>query len=283
MLIKKGSRGENVIFVQEALYEAGFLKSRDDIDGIFGNDTYKAVVAFQEANGLKPDGVVGQVTYTAFSAVSSCKPLEGAVPGEPHQITMEWIIRDKTAIEAGYVNHPDDPGKETNHGITRAVAEAYKDDLVERFGWDGTMINLTTDMAYYIYVMEYWVTLNLDEILDISPHLADKLFDIGINCGTARAARWLNVYLNANNAKGKLYKDIEAGPYVSPDTITALKAYIKTRGRRALPRLLLGLLCLQGHHYIALPEANEKFESFTYGWLARLEHNFQLYNDEVWK
>jgi len=31
--------------------------------------------------------------------------------------SKEWVIADKTAIEAGYVNDPDDSGGATNFGI----------------------------------------------------------------------------------------------------------------------------------------------------------------------
>jgi peptidoglycan hydrolase-like protein with peptidoglycan-binding domain len=39
-----------------------------DCDGAFGSDTYNAVVAFQSANGLKPDGMVGHDTLDTISA-----------------------------------------------------------------------------------------------------------------------------------------------------------------------------------------------------------------------
>ena len=34
----------------------------DNVDGIFGANTYYAVVSFQSANGLNPDGIVGNAT-----------------------------------------------------------------------------------------------------------------------------------------------------------------------------------------------------------------------------
>ena len=36
------------------------------------------------------------------------------------------IIADKTGVEGGYVNNPNDLGRETNHGITIALATDYK-------------------------------------------------------------------------------------------------------------------------------------------------------------
>ena len=52
MIIKKGSRGENVKIVQEHLG----LKA----DGDFGPMTEKAVKEWQQRNGLVPDGIIGK-------------------------------------------------------------------------------------------------------------------------------------------------------------------------------------------------------------------------------
>ena len=58
--IRYGNRGNFVTLIQFLLSEYGYDV---DVDGIFGNGTRNAVVAFQEANGLSPDGVVGPNTW----------------------------------------------------------------------------------------------------------------------------------------------------------------------------------------------------------------------------
>ena len=55
-LYKKGSRGEAVIVIQQALHLYP--------DGIFGRLTEEAVKAFQTEKGLKPDGIVGPATMS---------------------------------------------------------------------------------------------------------------------------------------------------------------------------------------------------------------------------
>jgi murein DD-endopeptidase MepM/ murein hydrolase activator NlpD len=54
-IIKRGSRGEDVIYMQTKLG----LKA----DGIFGPLTHWAVIDFQKDNGLKADGIIGPITW----------------------------------------------------------------------------------------------------------------------------------------------------------------------------------------------------------------------------
>lgn len=54
-----GDRGSDVIKLQEALNRHGFLLK---VDGKFGINTEEVVIDFQEANGLRADGIVGKKT-----------------------------------------------------------------------------------------------------------------------------------------------------------------------------------------------------------------------------
>lgn len=60
VLLKIGSRGEEVKKLQESLNKLGF--NCGTADGIFGPKTEAAVKAFQKANGLAVDGIVGPAT-----------------------------------------------------------------------------------------------------------------------------------------------------------------------------------------------------------------------------
>ncbi|MCP4340871.1 MAG: hypothetical protein GY799_18775 [Desulfobulbaceae bacterium] len=62
MLLKKGSRGQEVVELQQAL-------GIND-DGIFGADTETAVEAFQQDNGLVVDGIVGSQTLAAIREIN---------------------------------------------------------------------------------------------------------------------------------------------------------------------------------------------------------------------
>lgn len=59
-----GSRGDLVRQVQQKLQKWGYLKGA--ADGVFGKDTYDAVVLFQRKNGLSADGVTGAETLAAL-------------------------------------------------------------------------------------------------------------------------------------------------------------------------------------------------------------------------
>lgn len=60
MIIKRGSRGQDVIELQQALKALGYNVGR--ADGIFGQGTEIQVEKFQESVELHPDGLVGKGT-----------------------------------------------------------------------------------------------------------------------------------------------------------------------------------------------------------------------------
>lgn len=59
-----GSTGADVLLVQERLYQLGYLTQKGQ--GHFDEATRLAVMTFQKAEGLHPDGVVGPNTYAAL-------------------------------------------------------------------------------------------------------------------------------------------------------------------------------------------------------------------------
>ena len=63
-VLQKGSEGEQVETLQRILHAMGYdLGSRCPIDGSFGTKTDEAVRAFQKANSLTVDGIVGAKTW----------------------------------------------------------------------------------------------------------------------------------------------------------------------------------------------------------------------------
>lgn len=65
--LKIGDKGEKVTRIQRLLNSSG---SSIKVDGTFGPETRKAVLEFQERNGLAVDGVVGPKTLSQLSMLS---------------------------------------------------------------------------------------------------------------------------------------------------------------------------------------------------------------------
>lgn len=86
--LHRGARGDGVQALQLALIELGHAMPASTAggaalpDGIFGAETHAVVQAFQRANGLVVDGVVGRQTLTVLEqrviALSEKRALEAA-------------------------------------------------------------------------------------------------------------------------------------------------------------------------------------------------------------
>lgn len=62
--LRWGSRGTSVNVLQRKLLDWGYYDGR--VDGVYGSETYRAVVNFQQKNHLRVDGVVGRQTWAAL-------------------------------------------------------------------------------------------------------------------------------------------------------------------------------------------------------------------------
>ena len=61
---KQGDRGPGVLLAQGILNKLHYDVTK--IDGLFGQETRAAVIAFQQSMGLKADGVVGDETANSM-------------------------------------------------------------------------------------------------------------------------------------------------------------------------------------------------------------------------
>ena len=84
------------------------------------------------------------------------------------------------ASEGGYVDHPQDPGGATNHGITRATLAQYRGREVSK----ADMQALGRAEATAIYRQDYWNAVRADAL----PGGVDfAVFDCAVNSGPRRA------------------------------------------------------------------------------------------------
>lgn len=185
--------------------------------------------------------------------------------------TQDNIIMDIVGIEKGYTNNPDDHGGATKFGISYAEAMRNHDDLVRLFGWDGTMQNLTVQMAVWMYKKDYWDPLNLDSIFASAPIVAHKLFDISVNMGQTVAGEYLQHALNVFSKKQTWYRHLTIDGNVGAVTIGAFNTYLRNRGvNTGIWHLVVAIAGQQSAHYIGIAEHDVTQETFEDGWQDRV-------------
>ncbi len=142
--------------------------------------------------------------------------------------------------EGGYVNHPKDPGGETNLGVTKRVYEE----------WGGTkdMKDLTEADVGPIYKKNYWDRCKCDHLpsgLDLA------VFDWAVNSGTGRAAKKLQ----------KMIGTVADGG-IGPNTLKTLDEYIQSQG---LTEVISEYHNIRQDFY----ESLKTFDTFGKGWTRR--------------
>jgi lysozyme family protein len=93
---------------------------------------------------------------------------------------FERCLREVLRHEGGWVNDAQDPGGETNYGITKRTARAH--------GYHGHMKSISMSIVEQIYRSGYWDALKADD-LPIGLDLA--VFDFAVNSGPSRARSFL--------------------------------------------------------------------------------------------
>ena len=120
--MKIGSKGPEVVKMQTRLIELKFLPA-GSADGDFGKITDKALRAFQSANGLDPDGLVGALTGRKLYP-SSAKP----------GVDFTNLDMSKPIIAGGHFTWADatrdgsrmPPSEDVYNGMIRIATEAQK-------------------------------------------------------------------------------------------------------------------------------------------------------------
>jgi N-acetylmuramoyl-L-alanine amidase len=132
-------RGDDVRALQRRLNHLGFDPGRED--GIFGEQTGRAVRDFQTNVGLRPDGIVGASTTMALDRFLSA-PTEG--PGrvavrETEGLAARGSLRGRSvAIDPGH--GPEDPGVQGPTGMREAdAAFVLAERLAADLAWRGAI------------------------------------------------------------------------------------------------------------------------------------------------
>lgn len=140
--------------------------------------------------------------------------------------------------EGGYVNDPQDPGGETNWGISKRSYPHV--DIAE----------LTRDEAKEIYRRDYWQAARCDEY---DAAIGFQLFDAAINSGIGNAVRFLQ------RAVG-----VADDGHVGPVTIQAINAMTPT-----------DVLMLFNAERIEFMSKLTTWDRFGRGWARRIAGNLR--------
>lgn len=143
--------------------------------------------------------------------------------------------------EGGFVNHKLDPGGATNKGVTQAV---YDDFRVKHGLAKQSVLHISADEIGQIYKRQYWDAVNGDNL----PSGVDyATFDLGVNSGVGRAARFLQAVLG-----------VPQDGVIGAKTIAAITD----------PQDTAGDLCAKR---MAFLQTLGTFSTFGKGWTARVK------------
>jgi lysozyme family protein len=146
--------------------------------------------------------------------------------------------------EGGWVNHKDDPGGETNLGVTKAVWEEYVGHPVK------TMKDLTKDDVAPMYELKYWRPC----YCEVLPRGLDFLcFSFGVNAGCGRSVKILQTSLG-------LVPDGVIGPRVREKI-----------AQSNIADLIKGFSESRREYYKSL----KLFPTFGKGWISRTDREEQ--------
>lgn len=167
--------------------------------------------------------------------------------------------------EGGWVNHPSDPGGETNMGITKRVATEA--------GWKGTMklfpkqcdtaIDICADRIYY---EKYMLEPGYVPIITMDPAVGEELVNSAVNFGTSRPSRWLQQSIGEVCPAYKVKVDGIVGRGTSG-------AYMACQSHIGKEKLCLTMLDKmdgkQRLEYDRLVRVNPKLKVFYKGWINK--------------
>jgi len=154
--------------------------------------------------------------------------------------------------EGGYVNHPKDPGGETNLGVTKRVYQEH--------GGTKDMKDLVVEDVAPIYKKGYWDRIKGD---DLPGGLDLCVFDFGVNAGPARAAKFLQSMIGTT---------VDGG--IGPNTLAKVEEYIRENGEHEAVNKYQEM---RQRYYTEL----KTFDTFGRGWTRRVDETTKLALDII--
>lgn len=164
------------------------------------------------------------------------------------------IIAATMALEGGHVNHPNDPGGETNRGITKQVAREN--------GYFGPMKALPDEVAISIYYDDYIVAPGFAPLVAYNAPIVAELFDTGVNMGPRWPSLWFQQTIN-EVCNTRLVEDGKVGAMTR-------KAFTDCQATYGAVKMCLTFLdkldARQEARYDYLVRVNPRLKVFRKGW-----------------
>ena len=168
------------------------------------------------------------------------------------QVNYDKCLETILHHEGGYVNHPKDPGGETNLGVTKRVYEEH--------GGTKDMKDLTVEDVAPIYKKGYWDKMKCD---DLPSGLDLCVFDFGVNAGPGRAAKFLQQMIGTT---------VDGG--IGPNTLAKVEEYVRENGEHETVKKYQEM---RQKYY----EQLSTFATFGKGWTRRVEETTKLALDII--
>ena len=172
----------------------------------------------------------------------------------PYELGLNFVLDH----EGGFVDHPDDPGGATNHGISLRFLKGLPDGDIDGDGdVDADDIrSLTPSRAGDFYRTRFWNHIGCDRL---PPAVAVVVFDAAVNCGASRAVRWIQEACNMRGAALRV------------DGIAGSKTYAAARALSHGKGVALALACcIRRQEYYNALAGKRRFRRFHLGWTRRV-------------
>lgn len=153
--LSKGSKGENVEKIQQALKDLKYDIGKTGVDGILGKNTEAAIKAFQEAQGLKVTGIVDKETLSALEeagarVVDISDSVDGLIDGITELGGREMLIESFKNMFEGLVSVLK-PIKNAFRSIFPATTSEQLYSLIEKFHQFTEGLKLNMDQTRKVY------------------------------------------------------------------------------------------------------------------------------------
>ena len=100
--LRRGMSGDDVLYAKQRLVELGFLHAATK--RTFGSDTLNAVKAFQNANGLEADGIVGVLTWSALFGTNIDAPTtDNSDTKAMSELVQKMLTLAQTEVDNGSI------------------------------------------------------------------------------------------------------------------------------------------------------------------------------------